>query len=197
MELIRILPGNTDIHIIDKINVESFPVGERMDISLQLELCGEGRLDLMGIYDGDALVGFTTIFPWAGMDYVFFLAMDPSARSKGYGAKTLDMIKKRYPDDCVVLDIEYTGRPSEDHELRCRRRNFYLRNSFRSSSYLLTYCGMEFEVLFSGIGPFDRNAYLGVLGGISEMLVSKGIRGFEPRLVHIAQPSGAAVSPDK
>lgn len=185
MELVRILPGNPDIERLDAINLEAFPARERLDMSLQARLCGEGSLDLLGIYDAGALVGFTTVLPCEGIDYVFFLAVDPATRSKGYGARTLSLLSNRYEGDCIVLDIEPTGTGAPDEDMRQRRRNFYLRNSFASSGYLLTYCGQEFEVLYSGRDSFDRKAYEMTLRRIEEILVAHGITGFDPVLVKI------------
>ena len=172
MELRKILPGNPDIEKIGRINLEAFPDEERMDLDWQLGFCADGKLDLLGIYDDGLLVGFTTVFPSEGMDYVFFLAMDPSVRSRGYGARTLELVRQRYSGDCIVLDIEPLS-PEEP----------------------LTYLGLAFEVLYCGDGDFDRGAYASVLEGVREMLSTRGIDKFRPVLRDISLdgtlPAGA------
>ena len=129
------------------------------------------------------------------MDYVFFLAMDPSVRSKGYGARTLELVRQRYSGDCIVLDIEPLSPEEPGAELRSRRRGFYLRNGFRPSGCLLTYLGLAFEVLYCGDGDFDRGAYASVLEGVREMLSTRGIDKFHPVLRDISLdgtlPAGA------
>lgn len=195
MELRKILPGNPDIEKIGRINLEAFPDEERMDLDWQLGFCADGKLDLLGIYDDGLLVGFTTVFPSEGMDYVFFLAMDPSVRSRGYGARTLELVRQRYSGDCIVLDIEPLSPEEPGAELRSRRRGFYLRNGFRPSGCLLTYLGLAFEVLYCGDGDFDRGAYVSVLEGVREMLSTRGIDKFRPVLRDISLdgtlPAGA------
>lgn len=189
------MPGNPDIGKIGRINLEAFPDEERMDLDWQLGFCADGKLDLLGIYDDGLLVGFTTVFPSEGMDYVFFLAMDPSVRSRGYGARTLELLRQRYLGDCIVLDIEPLSPEEPGAELRSRRRGFYLRNGFRPSGCLLTYLGLAFEVLYCGDGDFDRGAYASVLEGVREMLSTRGIDKFRPVLRDISLdgtlPAGA------
>ncbi len=182
MEL-RPVHGNApEIALIDEVNKEAFPPGEFMATELQARLCGEGRLELLAVYDGENFAGFTTVFPARRLAYVFFLAIHPSMRSKGYGARVLELIRERYPDRMVVLDIEPLEEGGEDYAIRLRRKQFYLRNGFLESGYHLKYLGLKFEILYAAPGTFDLDEYRSMMMEIRAMIHGCGFGNFIPEI---------------
>lgn len=180
MEFRKIYRDSPDFSRVDILNLEAFPVEERLPSSLMASLCEEGELDLLGVYDGDLFVGFCCVMPGEEMSYVFFLAVDGSARSKGYGTIVLDMLRQRYPSGQIVLDIEPLVPECDNLEQRKRRKGFYLRNGFSASGWFFKYCGLCFELMFAGGETFDREAYMRLLDRISVMVVKSGFTGFDP-----------------
>ena len=186
MELRKILPGSPDAALMDEVNLESFPPEEQMSTAMQTALCEKGELEVWAIYDGEDFVGFTTVFPGTKLAYVFFLAISSNVRSKGYGTKVLDLLRRQYAGRRVVLDIEPDDPSVPDNELRRRRKQFYLRNGFLESGYLLEYCGLSFEILYDGPGSFSLADYEELMGGISSMIRSCGFEVFKPEISPIA-----------
>ena len=64
--------------------------------------------------------------------FLWFLAVDSERRGGGYGSKILDLLKAKFPDCQLVLDMEQVADTSAGNpEQRRRRLKFYERNGFR------------------------------------------------------------------
>lgn len=182
MRLKNILSGSPDEAAFKALNIEAFPAEERMDSDFQLELSDDGIIEIVGIYDdeaGDSFVGFATVRRTSRLAYIFFLAIDSSARSKGYGSRALELLRERYSGLCLVLDIEPVGTGAENEEMRVRRRNFYLRCGFVSSAHTINYLGMTFEILRHGAGDFSITYYQELIDGMGQVLKDRGVGSVE------------------
>lgn len=187
MEFRKILPGSPDIPLMDEVNLEAFPPEELMSTDMQMELAAKGKLEVWAVYDGPSFVGFTTVYPDARLVYVFFLAVSGKARSHGYGSRILSMLREQYSGRRIVLDIEPLDPAAPNYELRVRRKQFYLRNGFRESGYLLKYLGLSFEVLYADApGEFRIEDYEETMDGLREMIHSCGFEVFKPEIFPIA-----------
>lgn len=182
MELRKILPGSSEAALMDVVNLESFPPEERMSTEMQTELCLKGALDVWAVCDGGEFVGFTTVYPDSRLAYVFFLAVSSGKRSNGYGAKILELLRSRYSGRRLVLDIEPVDASVPGNEMRVRRKNFYLRNGYSESGYMLGYCGLSFEILYDGGDGFMIEDYLHMMEGIASLIRSCGFDVFKPEI---------------
>lgn len=50
------------------------------------------NFDFWGLIDDDIFVGFMVVRVYKNIAYLFFLAIDASCRSKGYGGKAIEML---------------------------------------------------------------------------------------------------------
>ena len=184
MEFRRILAGSPDIPLMDEVNLEAFPPEELMSTEMQMELAAKGSLEVWAVYDGQSFVGFTTVYPHTRLAYVFFLAVSSKTRSHGYGSRILSMLREQYSGKRIVLDIEPLDPGAPNYDIRVRRKQFYLRNGFLESGYLLEYCGLSFEILYDGPGSFSLADYEELMGGngIREMIHSCGFDVFKPEI---------------
>lgn len=183
MEFRRILPGSPDIPLMDEVNLEAFPPEELMSTEMQMELAAKGSLEVWAVYDGLTFVGFTTVYPHTRLAYVFFLAVSSKTRSHGYGSRILSMLREQYSGKRIVLDIEPLDPGAPNYDIRVRRKQFYLRNGFHESGWLLKYLGLSFEVLYAEApGEFRIGDYEEMMDGIREMIHSCGFDVFKPEI---------------
>ena len=186
MELRKILPGSPDAVLMDEVNHESFPPEELMQTDMQLKLCADGALDVWAVYAAEEFVGFTTVYPHTRLAYVFFLAVSSKTRSHGYGSRILSMLREQYSGKRIVLDIEPLDPGAPNYDIRVRRKQFYLRNGFHESGWLLKYLGLSFEVLYAEApGEFRISDYEEMMDGIREMIHSCGFDVFKPEIFPI------------
>lgn len=136
-----------DLDKIDRLNKEAFPEPERIEIDDILNFVKDGHMDCLTFYDERLFVGFMTVMVTEKIVYISFFAIQSNLRSRGYGSNILKMIKKCYPNHCIIIDIEPLDENAENYNQRKTRKLFYERNGFFSSGYFWSYFGMTFELL--------------------------------------------------
>ena len=81
----------------DEINAlarEAFPPEEYLAPSQLVEMT-KGNVDFWALSDQGRFVGFMVILTHQNLVYLFFLAIHPALRSKGYGSRSIQLFKKR------------------------------------------------------------------------------------------------------
>jgi len=132
---------------IEQLYNEAFPEEERYPFWAIIESAESDKVDFLGIYKNDQLVGFTYLIYYRDIVYVFYLAIKKSMRNQGLGSYVVKDLIARNPNKIVMLCIE-----QPDNELKKRRRAFYLRNGMHSTGKNLDNFGYKFEFLASKEG---------------------------------------------
>lgn len=177
MRTVKITADFADMDRFDKLNTEAFPEQERVPIENFIKMAEEGLLELEAVYDADSFIGFFAVMVDVSTVYICFFAVEKSKRSMGYGGKILALLKERYKNCQIVLDLERLDENAPNNEQRKTRREFYLRNGYHPTGYCMAYFGMEFEVLCSSPN-FDMDDFLRL---IKKLRAKK----FRPRIFHI------------
>lgn len=165
-----------DFPEMEKLNLlaqEAFPIEEYIAPMELIKMSQKNDLDVWALYDEKTFVGFMVTVVYQKMAYLFFLAIDSSCRSKGYGSAALSEFSKKYSTCQQVVDMEMLDQAAANKEQRILRKRFYLRNGYKESEHYLTYFGVSYEVLYKG-DVFD-------FGMFKEMLRHIPINGFNPR----------------
>lgn len=136
-----------DIKALENLNNEAFPKEERMEIREMTQLISKGIIDVTAVYHNDTFVGFYALSVRKPTAYVFFLAIDSSKRSRGYGSRALALMEEQYADYQIVLDMEAIDDKAENIEQRNSRKRFYLRNGYYETGFFLDYNDLIMEVL--------------------------------------------------
>ncbi|MBR4200474.1 MAG: GNAT family N-acetyltransferase [Oscillospiraceae bacterium] len=131
---------------LETINEVSFPECERNAISDLFASGRDGNLDMIGIYAGDALAGFFAVRKFRRIRYLAYFAVAPERRSEGIGSAAIRQLKMLYPDCQIVTEFEA---PDPVHEIRRRRRDFYIRNGFYETGWYTFYDETEFQIACS------------------------------------------------
>ncbi len=153
-------PDCEDWTKLDAINKEAFPPSEYMPTEEMFDFAKHTGSDIFGIYDRINLVGFILFLKNEECGYIFFLAIDKSARSMGYGGAALKALSEAYPHLQIILDFEEIDESAENIEQRIRRKNFYLRNGFCETGRYTILRENRFEVVCNNgslrAEPFKR-----------------------------------------
>lgn len=158
LELIKLNPDSKDRKYFEQVNHEAFPLSERMSFDKIFDFASDTDTDVLGIYDGKTPVGFAVLLKNAECGYVYYLAIDCHARSKGYGSAAIRRLLEVYSGLQLVLDFEEIDETAENNEQRIRRKNFYLKNGFHETGNYTLLRNDRFEVVCSG-GELRKAAF--------------------------------------
>lgn len=111
------------------------------------------------------------------MIYLFYLAVNPVLRSKGYGTKLLQWLREKYPDKAIVGNIEPIGMDSDNEEQRIRRLAFYERNGFHLIPFRLSDDSGIYDII-STSDSFNEEEY-------ERLIVELGFDVYHPKIQKI------------
>lgn len=143
---------------IKRIYFESFPKKERMAFPMMVAMSKLWNTEFLGFYDGNTLVGFVYLAHNGKIVFIMFLAVDKALRSKGYGSAILQDIQNKYPEKKIIISIEPCDKDAHDIELRIRRKDFYMRNRYQETGYMMKLNGIVQEIIISN-GEFDKKQF--------------------------------------
>ncbi len=172
VELRKVTTGFPDMKQLDELALEAFPPEEYLAPEKVLELSQKSELDFWGVYDNDRFVGFCVTVLHRSMVYLFFLAITPENRSKGYGSLILSLLSDIYKSYQFTVDFEMVEENAPNYDQRVKRKQFYMKNGFHETGHFLTYFGVSYEILCKNMA-FDIQMF-------KEMLRALPIEGFNP-----------------
>ena len=141
-----------------KLYDSAFPEEEKKPMRLMLEKRRAGYFEILAIVDeGDAFAGLAITVKCGGLVLLDYFAIAPELRGGGIGSLALKLLREKYPDRRLILEIESTLCPSDNPEQRNRRKRFYLTNGMRPMPYRVYLFGVEMELMtFGGEVSFDE-----------------------------------------
>ena len=143
---------NKDIKgVITPLYLSAFPASERPPLRyFYLRLEAHKENDLYAYYDNDEFIGFSYLTIYKDICYIFFLAVSPEKRNKGYGSKILSDIKENNKDKVIMLCYEEVDKKYKDYDSRLKRKEFYKRNGFKDNKLKTNEYGVVFETGYIG-----------------------------------------------
>ena len=136
----------------------AFPANERIPIKHLLD--DKIKREFWAFFDKEdgesgaapKFCGFSNSITHGSITNIVYFAVVPELRSRGYGSKILQAIRRQHPDTRIVVDIEVEedSKNAEELERRNRRREFYTRNGFDSSPVDYIWQGEHYRLLTAG-----------------------------------------------
>ena len=158
----------SDMKKLKAINSEAFPENERVDIDDMIKFSKNNNCDFFAFYERQNFVGFTFLIANPSVTYLTFFAVEKSMRTKGYGSRIINILKKIYDGKQLIADIECDWIENHNSEQRKLRKNFYIKNGFCESGYTLSYSGMCFELMYCG-DEFDIENFRKILASMKNL----------------------------
>lgn len=146
---------------IKKLYLSAFPKEERPPFWMLKRNCRKSGGEFLAIIDdcesnekrraqSDAFCGFAVMIFHADLALLFFFAIAPQKRGRGYGSRALQLLKARYPEKRFFLEVESTLVPSENQAERLRRLAFYGQNGLTPTPLSISLFGVEMQLLTDG-----------------------------------------------
>lgn len=112
-----------EINFSKDLYEKSFPIEERRDFSLVLDIYKTDLLSLNLIYDNEIMVGILNYWDFNDFLYIEHLAVSEQYRNRKIASKVLEQLNTQ--NKLIVLEVEL---PRD--ELSKRRIDFYQRNAY-------------------------------------------------------------------
>ena len=109
--------------------VDAFPYEERRDECDEEKCFLKSQFNFCEITDGGERVGLIVFWVFESFLFVEHIAINKEIRSKGYGSKTIELIKTKY-NLPIILEAE-----SPETEMQKKRIKFYENLGFKVNSY--------------------------------------------------------------
>lgn len=150
-------PSSDDYEYVADLYEFSFPPVERERIENIMKVSRTDFGHLSVVLDDDERIGFLYILTHRDLVYIYYLAVDPGLRGRGYGSQILSMVKKEHPGCRFTLSCEAPDETAENNEQRLERIAFYERNGFVDTGRRTTWEGMTYAHMLCGdhIGRFE------------------------------------------
>ena len=158
MQLKTLSQNSVDKQIADKINEEAFPEYERNSLDDMYASDTADKIEILGIYAANAIVGFFIVRKYVSIRYLAYFAVSQEKQSAGIGSQALKLLFYRYPDAQIVAEFETPDDRCDNNAIRLRRRSFYLRNGFYETGWYSYYDDTEFTIICSVPG-FDKEGF--------------------------------------
>lgn len=157
---------------VETLAKEAFPPEEYLPPAQLARMAQDDHFDFLALEDGGHFVGFMAVQTYQDLAYLFFLAIAPACRAKGYGSQAIETLRALYPGKTQVVDFEMPDEAAANNHQRMKRRSFYLRNGYRPTGQFLSYLGVDYEVMCIG-ECFNLEAFKALMSGIR-------VDGFDP-----------------
>lgn len=108
-------------------------------------------------YDGQTMAGLTYTVESRTMIWLFYLAVNDSVRSRGYGSRILAQLRHQAAGRAIILEIEPLDPAAPNIEQRRRRLAFYERNGFSPTGHTIQEGGQSYTLMSDR--PFDPGAF--------------------------------------
>lgn len=145
----RIGARSRDLKKIEKLYIEAFPENERFSFSKMIKN-ENGHYETFGFYRDETFCGFAILLNSEDISHILYIATLPELRGMGLGAKALSALGRIKKDMRIIVDIERELPDCEENELRRRRKNFYIRNSYAETDIRYRWQDESYEILSCG-----------------------------------------------
>ena len=159
MTLEKIKSGDERTDRINEIYTDSFPADERFGLDIILRLAAQGSLEVYAVMENGITAGMAVCCIHRQTAYICYLAIDKNMRGCGLGSSVVSRLCSLYKGKQVVLEIETLDPCAENYPQRKRREGFYLRLGFHHTDRYIRYCGVTYELLFTGTDKFDPDDF--------------------------------------
>lgn len=153
----------------------AFPSNEQMPIWLLKLLAWQRGVNFNAYYEECCLCGISYTVENKTMVFVFYLAVNDSIRSKGYGSRILQYVKEHTEGKNIVLNVEAIKPNVPNIEQRKNRIRFYQKNGIEDTGYTFADGGEVYSVLSSDPAHFQPKEYERLLKKFSLGLYRKKI----------------------
>lgn len=140
-----------------KLYASAFPKSEKKPLWLIRKAHRLGFGENYAIFEDGNFLGLAFCLKNNELTLLDYFAIEKHMRSKGYGARALQLIKEKCSSTPLILEIEDPNAPCDNREERVRRARFYEACGMRMMDFRVSLFGVDMRILTSGdVITFDQ-----------------------------------------
>ena len=154
----RIQKSSEDLEQIYDLYMKAFPEDERVPWPFFIKRASKNYVDFWTIRTEKEWVGFAYLIKDQALAYLFYLAVAPELRGRGFGHKIIAALKEHYQDRTFFLAREMLDPAAENYEERVKRHQFYLSCGLKDLPGHIKEYTVVYDIMGSG-GPVEAKKY--------------------------------------
>ena len=131
MLILKSIQEIKNIKDLKSIYYEAFPENERVPLFYLKYKAKKSVADFFVVYDDTSCIGMVYTVYYNDIIFILYLAVKQNQRGNGYGSKILNLLKSRFPNKRIILNIEEVIPNCENYSQRLKRQDFYSKNGFK------------------------------------------------------------------
>ena len=135
---------------LSELYTGAFPDDERAPFRLLRRRAEQGRAEFWCLMDGETRVGLAYVLRRQDLAYLFYLAVIPGLRGKGYGTQAIAALREHYNGCRLFLALETLDPAAENYAQRVHRHAFYQRCGLKDLPYRLKEASVIYALM--GVG---------------------------------------------
>lgn len=139
--------NSNQIALIYELYMEAFPEDERKPFKLIEEKVHEGKMEILALEEEEKFVGLAITILHQDMVLMDYFAIEASCRGQGIGGRAIELLKERYQDRRMFLEIEVIDENAANNAERIRRKAFYKSHGLTEAKIYVSLFGVEMELL--------------------------------------------------
>lgn len=147
-----------DIPFLKKLYIEAFPAAERAPFRLLIKRSAQGRADFWIICEENKNIGLAYVVTMNKLSYLFYYAVAPSLRGKGFGTRALKDLIEKYSGCRLFLALEDWREKADNQEQRIKRHEFYKNCGLHDLPYRLKEASVIYAIMGTG-EPVEPEEY--------------------------------------
>lgn len=149
LKIIPVSIGEPLTESVKTLYETAFPVIERQPFpALFSGFHGEG--ELFAFLDGEIFAGMIYLLSYRDITHILYLAVPEQLHDRGYGSCILNLIRKKYPGQRIIADLEDPGKDSSNTDQRNQRIRFYLKNGYDITEISYRWRGEDYLIMSNG-----------------------------------------------
>lgn len=148
MELIKVTRKSPKYNDIKRLYLQAFPKEERAPFGMLMRKANAA--DFFALYDNTKWIGLAYIVRREQLAYIFYIAVTPEQRGKGYGTAAMKALIEYYKGCRLFLALEQLDKSAENYEQRIKRHEFYKKCGLSDLPYKIKEGGVVYDIM--GVG---------------------------------------------
>lgn len=139
--------ASKQIELIYDLYMEAFPEDERKPFEMILQKAQEGKMEILAIDDEGSFKGLAISIFYKDLVLIDYFAISNECRGQGVGGRAIELLKERYSDQRMFLEVEVIDEKAENNAERIRRKSFYHSHGLSDAKIYVSLFGVEMELL--------------------------------------------------